>query len=149
MMDHIWVLQETWRNRISSIEMLVFQEALILRGLKEHPDEEDDMLTCVSYPLGYSVVLAAECLEAIDNVSEEAIQFDLLVGSLVGISCGEANQLPYSIVRIPSRGRRSRRSSRRSWSGWSARGSAVTKTSMHRSRSWRSGDVETSGPSLV
>jgi len=119
-----------------------------LRGLKEHPDEEDDMPPCVSYPLGYLVVLAAKCLEVIDNVLEEAIQFDLLVG-LVGICCGEANQLPYSIIRIPSRGRRSRRSLRRSWSGWSVRGSTAMKTSMCRSRSWRSGDVETSGPSLV
>jgi len=149
MMDHIWVVQATWRKRLPSIEMTVFQEALISRGLKEHPEGGDLMLTCVSYPLGYLVVLAAECLEAIDTVSEEAIQFDLLVGSLVGISCGEANQLPYSVVRIPSRGRRSRRSLRRSWSRWSARGSVVIKTSVRRSRSWRSGDVETSGLSLV
>jgi len=127
----------------------VFQEALISRGLKEHPDEEDVMPTCVSYPLGYSAVLAAECLEAINIVSEEAIRFDLLVGSLVGVSCGEANQLPYSVVRIPLRGRRSRKSSRRSWSRWSVRGSVVTKTSVCRSRSWRSRGVETSGPSLV
>jgi len=149
MMDHIWAAQETWRNRLWSIEMSVFQEALISRGPKEHPDEEDAMLTCMLYPLGYLVVLAAECLEAIDTVSEEAIQFDLLVGSLVGVSCGEANQLPCSIIRIPSRGRRLRRSLRRSWSGWSARGSVVTKTSVRRSRSWRSRDVGTSGPSLV
>ena len=70
----------------------MFQEALISRGLKEHPDEEDAMLTCVSYPLGYLAVLAAECLKVINTVSEEVIQFDLLVGSLVGISCGEANR---------------------------------------------------------
>jgi len=50
MMDHIWAAQETWRNQIGLIEMSVFQEALISRGLKEHPDEEDDMLTCVLYP---------------------------------------------------------------------------------------------------
>jgi len=93
--------------------------------------EEDAMPTCVLYLLGYSAVLAAECLEAINVVSEEVIWFDL------------------SVVRIPSRGRRLRRNSRRSWSRWSTRGSAFMKTSMRRSRSWRSRDVETSGPSLV
>jgi len=84
MMDHIWAVQETWKNRLLLIEMTVFQEALISRGLKEHPNEEEAMPTCVSYPLGYSAVLAAEYLEAINNVLEEAIQFDLLVGSSGG-----------------------------------------------------------------
>jgi len=86
MMDHIWGAQETWRKRLLSIELTVFQEALVSRGLKEHPNEEDQMPTCVSYPLGYLAVLAAKCLEAINKVSEEVVHNDLLVGSLVGIS---------------------------------------------------------------
>jgi len=30
-MDHIWVAAETWRAHLPSIEMLAFQEALIVR----------------------------------------------------------------------------------------------------------------------
>ena len=32
------------------------------------------MPTCVSYPLGYSTVLATECLEAVDKVLEDVCQ---------------------------------------------------------------------------
>ena len=78
-MDHIWAAKETWRGRLLAIEMLVFQEVLIVRGLKEHLDEEDQMLTCVSYPLGYLVVLATECLEEVNKVNDEVIHNDLLV----------------------------------------------------------------------
>ena len=85
-MDRIWAAQETWRRRLPLIEMTVFQEALISRGLKEYPDKEDKMPTCVSYLLGYLSVLAAECLEVINKVSEETIHNDLLIGSLVGNS---------------------------------------------------------------
>ena len=81
-MDVIWGAQEVWRRRLPNIEMLVFQESLIKRGLQEHPDKEDHMPTCVSYPLGYLAVLAAECLEAVDKVSEEVIHNDLLVNLL-------------------------------------------------------------------
>jgi len=64
--------------------MSMFQESLIRRGLQEHPYKEDHMPMCVSYLLGYSAVLAAECLEVIDKVSEDVVHNDLLVGSLVG-----------------------------------------------------------------
>jgi len=38
-MDHIWGAAETWRECLPSIEMSVFQEELIARGLKEHADD--------------------------------------------------------------------------------------------------------------
>jgi len=41
--DMIWAAQTMWRKRLPSIEMTVFQESLIARGLKEFPDEEDQM----------------------------------------------------------------------------------------------------------
>jgi len=76
-MDAIWGAQE-----IADINMLVFQTALIKRGLQEHPNEEDHMPVCVSFQLGYPAVLAAECLEAVDKVSEDVIHNDLLVNGL-------------------------------------------------------------------
>ena len=42
----MWGAQEIWR-RLPNIEMLVFQESLIKRGLQEHPYKEDHMPTCV------------------------------------------------------------------------------------------------------
>jgi len=36
LMDAIWGVQEVWRRRLPSIEMSVFQESLIGRGLQEH-----------------------------------------------------------------------------------------------------------------
>ena len=68
-----------WRGRLPSIEMTVFQEFLITRGLKEFSDEEDQMPMECSVPMGYSAVLAAECLEAIDEVSESVVHNDCLV----------------------------------------------------------------------
>jgi len=78
-MDHIWGAAETWRERLPAIEMLVFQEELIARGLKEHPDEEDAMLSSVQFPIMYTAVLAGECLEEIDKVNESVVTLDLLV----------------------------------------------------------------------
>jgi len=54
-------------------------EAIIGRGLKELPDEEDQMPPECSVSMGYSAVLAAECLEAIDKVNEEVVHNDCLV----------------------------------------------------------------------
>jgi len=75
----VWVVQTMWRERLLLIEMMVFQESLIARGLKEFPDEEDQMLMECLVLVGYSAVLAAECLEAIEEVSERVIHNDCLV----------------------------------------------------------------------
>ena len=68
-----------WRKRLPSIEMTVFQESLIARGLKEFPDEEDQMPMECSVPMGYLAVLAAKCLEVINEVLESVIHNDCLV----------------------------------------------------------------------
>ena len=68
-----------WRKRLPLIEMMVFQESLIARGLKEFPDKEDQMPMECSVPMGYLAVLAAECLEVIDKVLESVIHNDCLV----------------------------------------------------------------------
>jgi len=77
--DMIWAVQTMWRKRLPSIEMMVFQEFLIARGLKELPDEEDQMLRECSVSMGYLAVLPAECLEMIDEVSENVIHNNCLV----------------------------------------------------------------------
>ena len=71
--DMVWAAQSMWRKRLPSIEMTVFRESLIARGLKEFPNDKDQM------PMGYSAVLAAECLEAINEVSERVVHNDCLV----------------------------------------------------------------------
>jgi len=81
-MDHIWGAAETWRERLPGIEMSVFQEELIVRGLKEHADEEDAMPASVQFPIMYVAVLAGECLEEIDKVNESVVTLDLVVSRL-------------------------------------------------------------------
>ena len=78
-MDHIWGAAETWWVCLPSIEMLVFQEALIARGLKEHANEEDAMPASVQFPIAYAAVLAGECLEEVDKVNEQVVNLDLVV----------------------------------------------------------------------
>jgi len=81
-MDHIWGAAETWRERLPAVEMSVFQEELIARGLKEHADEADAMPASVQFPIMYMVVLAGECLEEIDKVNESVVTLDLVVSRL-------------------------------------------------------------------
>jgi len=81
-MDHIWGAAETWWERLPAIEMSVFQEELIARGLKEHADEEDTMLASIQFLIMYTAVLAGECLEEIDKVNESVVTLDLLVSRL-------------------------------------------------------------------
>jgi len=78
-MDHIWGAAKMWRECLPNIEMSVFQEELIARGLKEHADEEDTMPASVQFPIMYVVVLAGECLEEINKVNESVVTLDLVV----------------------------------------------------------------------
>jgi len=78
-MDHIWGAAETWRERLPAVEMSVFQEELIARGLKEHADEADAMPASVQFLIMYTAILAGECLEEIDKVNESVVTLDLVV----------------------------------------------------------------------
>jgi len=80
-MDHIWGAAETWRKCVRQIEMSPFQEALIVRGVREHAEEEDTMPPSVQFPIAYAAVLVGECLEEIDKVNESVVNLDLMVGS--------------------------------------------------------------------
>ena len=64
---------------LPAIEMSVFQEELIARGLKEHADKADVMPASVQFLLMYTVVLAGECLEEIDKVNKSVVTLDLVV----------------------------------------------------------------------
>jgi len=78
-MDHIWGAAKTWWERLPAVEMSVFQEELIARGLKEHADEVDVMPASIQFPIMYTAVLAGECLEEIDKVNESVVTLDLMV----------------------------------------------------------------------
>jgi len=78
-MDHIWGATETWRECLPAVEMSVFQEELIARGLKEHADEVDTMPASIQFPIMYSAVLAGESLEEIDKVNESVVTLDFVV----------------------------------------------------------------------
>jgi len=78
-MDHIWGAVKTWRERLPAVEMSVFQEELIARGLKEHADEEDAMPVSIQFLIMYSAILAGECLEEINKVNESVVTLDLVV----------------------------------------------------------------------
>ena len=79
-MDHIWAAGETVRSHLNGIEMSLFQEALIKRGVQEHLEEEDAMTPSVQFPIMYAAVLAAECFEEINKVSKQVVNQDLVVG---------------------------------------------------------------------
>ena len=85
-MDHIWGAAEMWQEHLPAIEMSVFQEELIARGLKEHADETDAMPASVQFPLTYTAVLAGECLEEIDKVNKSVVTLDLVVSQLYLVS---------------------------------------------------------------
>jgi len=95
-MDHIWGAAEMWREHLPSIKMLVFQEELIARGLKEHADEEDTMPASVQFPIMYAVVLAGECLEEIDKVNKSVVTLDLVVSQSYLIPISNTDLLPVS-----------------------------------------------------
>jgi len=95
-MDHIWGAAEMWREHLPSIEMSVFQEELIARGLKEHADEEDAMPASVQFPIMYAAVLAGECLEEIDKVNESVVTLDLVVNQLYLVPIPNTDLFPVS-----------------------------------------------------
>ena len=75
-MDHIWGAAEMWWERLPAVEMSVFQEELIARGLKEHANKADVMLASVQFPIMYTAILAGEWLEEIDKVNECVVTLD-------------------------------------------------------------------------
>jgi len=95
-MDYIWGAAETWRERLPNIEMSVFQEELIARGLKERTNEEDAMPASVQFPIMYVVVLAGECLEEIDKANESVVTWDLVVSRSYLVPISNTDLLPVS-----------------------------------------------------
>ena len=78
--DQIWAAHEIWKLRVKNVEMTVFQEAMLEQGLVEYAEPGDAAPDEVTVPLAYAVVIAGECLEMIDNLKEEVVHNDLMVG---------------------------------------------------------------------
>ena len=64
-MDKVWAAKKIWRERIKSVKLSPFQEAMLELGLREFHELQDQMLGCVDVPIGFTSVMAGECFEVI------------------------------------------------------------------------------------
>ena len=80
MKDQVWTAPEIWSWQVKQIEMTAFQEAMLERSLAEYCMTEDAAPDEVAVLIAYVAVMAGECLEMIDNLSEDVIHKDLMVG---------------------------------------------------------------------
>ena len=81
-MDKVWATKRIWKERIKSVELSPFQEAMLESGLREFHESQDQMLGCADVPIGFASVMAGECFEAIGELTDEMIHNDLLVRRL-------------------------------------------------------------------
>ena len=81
-MDKVWATKRIWKERIKSVELSPFQEAMLESGLREFHESQDQMPGCADVPIGFASVMAGECFEAIGELTDEMIHNDLLVRRL-------------------------------------------------------------------
>ena len=81
-MDKVWAAKRIWKERIKSVELSPFQEAMLESGLREFHESQDQMPGCADVPIGFASVMAGECFEAIGELTDELIHKDLLVRRL-------------------------------------------------------------------
>ena len=81
-MDKVWAAKRIWKERIKSVELSPFQEAMLESGLREFHESQDQMPGCADVPIGFASVMAGECFEAIGGLTDEMIHNDLLVRRL-------------------------------------------------------------------
>ena len=81
-MDKVWAAKRIWKERIKSIELSPFQEAMLESGLREFHESQDQMPGCADVPIGFASVMVGECFEAIGELTDELIHNDLLVRRL-------------------------------------------------------------------
>ena len=81
-MDKVWAAKRIWKERIKSIELSPFQEAMLESGLREFHKSQDQMPGCTDVPIGFALVMAGECFKAIGELTDEMIHNDLLVRRL-------------------------------------------------------------------
>ena len=78
-MDKVWAAKRIWRERIKSVEVTTFQEALLESGLREFHESQDKIPGCADVSIGFASVMAGECFEKIGELTDELIHNDLLV----------------------------------------------------------------------
>ena len=66
---------------------------MIKRGLREFPEEVDQMSDVISYPFGYTAVLVGEVFASIDDLHERIVNDELVVGG-VSVVAGNTLTLP-------------------------------------------------------
>ena len=81
-MDKVWAAKRIWKERIKSVELSPFQEAMLESGLREFHESQDQMPGCADILIGFTSVMAGECFEAIGELTDEMIHNDLLVRRL-------------------------------------------------------------------
>ena len=81
-MDKVWAAKRIWKERIKSVELSPFQEAMLESGLREFHESQDQMPGCADIPIGFASVMAGECFETIGELTDEMIHNDLLVRRL-------------------------------------------------------------------
>ena len=81
-MDKVWAAKRIWKERIKSVQLSPFQEAMLESGLREFHESQDQMTGCTDVPIGFALVMAGECFKAIGELTDEMIHNDLLVRRL-------------------------------------------------------------------
>ena len=81
-MDKVWATKRIWKERIKSVKLSPFQEAMLESGLREFHESQDQMPGCADVLIGFASVMAGECFEVIGELTDEMIHNDLLVRRL-------------------------------------------------------------------
>ena len=81
-MDKVWAVKRIWKERIKSVKLSPFQEAMLESGLREFHESQDQILGCADVPIGFASAMTGECFEAIRELTDEMIHNDLLVRRL-------------------------------------------------------------------
>ena len=82
-MDKVWAAKRIWRERIKSVEVTPFQEAMLEASLWDFHEMADQMPGCADVPIGFALVMAGECFESIEQLTDDVIHNDLLVRRLL------------------------------------------------------------------
>ena len=70
---------------------------MIERGLREFPEEADKMTNVISYPFGYTAVLVGEAFSSIDDLYEQIVNDELVVGGVLAVVRNTLT-LPFSVM---------------------------------------------------
>ena len=66
-MDKVWAVKRIWKERIKSIKLSPFQEAMLELGLREFHESQDQMLGCANIPIGFASVMVGSVLRRLGS----------------------------------------------------------------------------------